>query len=560
MPWAKLPTTSSKIDRRLFGYIAGALLPLAALAFVFSYADHVRRAETEQSDFIDYARLIGQSSAKIIARAEGFAAGLTAREDASAVDCDAVFASLQGELRQAMSIRVEAAGAQVCARTRYREGDTVSSVLKEIRESERQAIVVTRTSSDDRVSVSIGLRPRAVLTAPIAATTSSRASFALLAPDGSVLADYADHKEEKAEFLHILKERDLSEGAATAGLRTDGGWLIAVVPITGTDFRIATGVLPPQANWEPWLSVAQALLLPVTLLAAVFVVLRFGMQRFLLRYLRHIYGTFRQYGAGDTDARVGRLERAPAEIQLLGMTFDMMADRIAYRTRDLENSLAEQQRLTRELHHRIKNTLQMIASLLGMQRREATLASDKAVLRVALERVQGISAAFRVSYATNEGTDVGLEDLVREVVDALREPVRLSASRIRFSVDDAVRTTIVLDKAIPLAFILAELLPPRFDVLLPGEAVSVSITGGERAKLEISGPPGYEAVTGDDPEGPLTTRLMRAYLGQLSADFEVEGTVTRLLIPVRDDLAPRPASSVRRPAAQPMSPTSVHGA
>ncbi|PTW62942.1 two-component sensor histidine kinase [Breoghania corrubedonensis] len=547
MPWAKLPTTSSKIDRRLFGYIAGALVPLAALAFAFSYADHVRRADTERSDFIDYARLIGQSSAKIIARAEGFAAGLTAREDASAVDCDAVFGALQGELRQAMSIRVAVGGEQVCARVRFREGDTVSSVLKEIRESEHQAIVVTRTSDDDRVSVSIGLRPRAVLTAPIAATTSSHASFALLSPDGSVLADYSDRQEEKADFLKLLDDGDFSAAAPSRGVRASDGWLIAVVPITGTDFRIATGVLPPQAAFEPWLSVAKALLLPVTLLAAVFVVLRFGVQRFLLSYLRHIYGTFRQYGAGDTDARVGRLERAPAEIQLLGMTFDMMADRIAYRTRDLENSLAEQQRLTRELHHRIKNTLQMIASLLGMQRREAKRASDKAVLRVALERVQGISAAFRVSYATNEGTDVGLEDLVREVVDALREPCRLTASRVRFSVDDPHRTTIVLDKAIPLAFILAELLPPRFDVLLPGEAVSVSIVGGQIARLHISGPPGYAEVTYGDPESPLTTRLMRAYLGQLSADFEVEGTATTLLIPVKDAAAPERAPFAHTP-------------
>ncbi|MDJ0931053.1 hypothetical protein [Breoghania sp.] len=97
-----------------------------------------------------------------------------------------------------------------------------------------------------------------------------------------------------------------------------------------------------------------------------------------------------------------------------------------------------------------------------------------------MERVLGISAAFRVSYAANEGTDVGLEDLVREVVDALREPVKLTSSRIRFSVNDPDRTTLVLDKAIPLAFILADLLPPRFDVLLPGEAVSIAITGGSR--------------------------------------------------------------------------------
>ncbi len=535
MPWAKLPTNSSKIDRRLFGYIAGALIPLAALAFAFSYADHVRRAEVARSDFIDYARLTGQSSAKIIARAEGFAAGLVLRQEPAAIKCDAVFAALQSELPSAMSLRVEVDGASHCVRTRYREGSEISAEPADIEASEHEAIVVTRQSEDERVSVAIGLRPRAVLIAPIVATTSGHASFALLDPAGNILAEYSDRGQDKEAFLQLLKKADLAQGSATRNLPSEDGWLVSVVPVSGTDFRVATGILPEQAAFEPWLSVARALLLPVTLLAAVFVVLRFGMQRFLLRYLRQIYGTFRKYGAGDTEARVGQLERAPAEIQLLGMTFDMMADRIAYRTKDLENSLAEQQRLTRELHHRIKNTLQMIASLVGMQRREATLASDKAALRTALERVQGISAAFRVSYATNEGTDVGLEDLVREVVDALREPVRLPSSRVRFKVRKAAHTTIVLDKAIPLAFILAELLPRRFDCLAAGEQITIAIApDGERARLEILGPEGYMAGESDDPYGPMRTRLMRAYLAQLSAEYELADSTVTLSIPISE--------------------------
>ncbi|MDJ0931054.1 histidine kinase dimerization/phosphoacceptor domain -containing protein [Breoghania sp.] len=342
-------------------------MPLAVLSFAFFYAAHVRRVDMARVDFIDYARLIGQSSAKIIARAEGFAAGLTARVNTGAATCDAVFQSLQDELRPAMSLRISVDGLPVCARTRHREGDEVSSAFEDIQASEPEAILVTRKSVDDHVIVSIGLRPRAVLTAPIAATTSSHASFALLTPEGQILADYSDRKEEKASFLRLVKKRDFSGDTTSSVQSPEKGWIVAVVPITGTNFRIVIGLLRSQTIWEPWFGIAKSLLIPALLLAVIFVVLRFGMQRFLLQYLRHIYATFRRYGAGDTDARVGRLERAPAEIQLLGMTFDMMADRIAYRTRDLENSLAEQQRLTRELHHRIKNTLQMIASLLGMQ-------------------------------------------------------------------------------------------------------------------------------------------------------------------------------------------------
>ncbi len=43
---------------------------------------------------------------------------------------------------------------------------------------------------------------------------------------------------------------------------------------------------------------------------------------------------------------------------------------------------------------------------------------------------------------------------------------------------------------------------------------------------------------GECPEGPVSTHLMCAYLGQLSAYCEVEGTVTRLHIPVSDETPP----------------------
>ncbi|AXS40207.1 histidine kinase dimerization/phosphoacceptor domain -containing protein [Breoghania sp. L-A4] len=521
------------MDRRLFSYVAAALVPLAALAFVFSYSDYVRRAEEEQSRFVDYARLIGQSSAKIIARTEGYAAALAAGNPGDFSDCAQVFDAMRTEMHEAVYFRVtSAADAVVCERALARE--SVEGQGNEPAPSRMiQTVPVSRANGTTGIRVDIGLRPYALLTAPIAATISSHISFALLSPSGDVLAAYADSSEEPETFRTMLDDPELRALSPQTRRTTSEGWSVAAVALPGTDFRILTGAPPSATLFEPWISMAKALLLPISLLAVVFVVLRFGMQRFMLRYIRHIYATFRRYGSGQSDARVGNLDNAPAEIKLLGITFDMMADRIAYRTRDLEASLAEQQRLTRELHHRIKNTLQMISSLLGMQRREATQPDEQAALRVALERVLGISAAYRVSYATNEGTDVALESLVREVVESLREPAKLPRSAVHISADGQSQAVIVLDKAIPLAFILAELLPPRFSALSPGETIQIDVTGGTSAVLEISGAAAINDMSlGGENEAPLKARLMRAYLRQLSATCTTVGPLTRLEMPL----------------------------
>lgn len=512
--------------------MAAALVPLAALAFIFSYSDHLRRADAEQSRFIDSARLIGQSSAKILARTEGYAAALAAHPETDFESCAALFDALRQELRQAVELRVTAGDRLLCERSIERT--RISVLGRDIPASDLPAAIpVSRSNKASGLTVEIGLLPQALLTAPIAATISSHFSFALVNSEGDILAAHADSPGESEGFRILLTELDLDALPLQSRLKTDHGWLIASVALSGTDFRIITGVLPSRTALEPWLSVAKALLLPISLLAVVFVVLRFGTQRFLLRYIRHIYATFRRYGSGDLDARVGKLDRAPAEINILGMTFDMMADRIAYRTRDLEDSLNEQQRLTRELHHRIKNTLQMISSLLGMQRRDAKEPCEQAALRVALERVLGISAAYRVSYASNEETDVALSALVNEVVEALREPAHLPRSTVKISSDEKAQATIVLDKAIPLAFILAELLPPRFNNLSPGETIHVDVKGGPVAVLEISGVSKVDKNGGlSGSETPLTARLMDGYLGQLSATCETVGSVTRIEIPL----------------------------
>ncbi|CAN0516136.1 unnamed protein product, partial [Scytosiphon promiscuus] len=191
-------------------------------------------------------------------------------------------------------------------------------------------------------------------------------------------------------------------------------------------------------------------------------------------------------------------------------------------------------RLSRELHHRIKNTLQMITSLVAMQRRDATRESEKAVLRIALERVLSISAAYRVSYASNDGKDVALEELVRDVVESLRGPAMVSQGKVRILVVEPGRSSIDLDRAIPLAFILAEFLPPRFDNLKDDETLSIEIAGDETITLLISGGGGIEEILDDvEDEAPLRARLVRAYLRQLSASCTLDGDTTRLEMPAQ---------------------------
>ncbi|WP_417766632.1 sensor histidine kinase [Stappia sp.] len=515
----------------MFGHIAAALVPLAALAFLLSYSDHLRRADEEHARFIDYARLIGQSSAKVMARAEGYAGALASLPPVSLGDCEDLFVSMREELIEAVELDIARNGAKLC-RVVLREGKVTLLATTANGSPAGTAIAVSRVNEATGVRIEIGLRPQTLLTAPIAATASSNIGFALVDETGAVLASHTYDTNYQRAFLDAVGTLTPANWPAGSFTENDNGWYIGSAALPGTQYRVVTASQPTATLLEPWLSITSALAPPLLLLAVVFVVLRYGIQRFLLRYLSHIYATFRRYGSGDTRARVGELVAAPPEISLLGITFDMMADRIDHRARDLEEALGEQMRLSRELHHRIKNTLQMITSLVAMQRRDATQDNEKAVLRVALERVLSISAAYRVSYASNDGTDVAVEALVRDVVESLRGPAMVSQGRVRILVEETSHSSIDLDRAIPLAFILAELLPPRFDSLHDDRTLKIEITGDETICLLISGAGEIGEFLDDaGDKTPLRTRLVRAYLRQLSASCTLEGDTTRLEMP-----------------------------
>ncbi len=109
----------------------------------------------------------------------------------------------------------------------------------------------------------------------------------------------------------------------------------------------------------------------------------------------------------------------------------------------------------------------------------------------------------------------------------------VSRSAVRISADEDAETTIDLDRAIPLAFILAELLPHRFDHLQSGEVIDIHVGGGEAILIRISGGDTDEAVLDEaDSNTVLRSRLVRAYLGQLAATCVNEDMVTRLEMPI----------------------------
>jgi PAS domain S-box-containing protein len=122
----------------------------------------------------------------------------------------------------------------------------------------------------------------------------------------------------------------------------------------------------------------------------------------------------------------------------------------------IETALAEKEILLREVHHRVKNNLAIISSLLNLQSQHA---SDKPLAKVFEEiqlRIRSMASAHELLYGSPH-----LERIdAREYIHQLLDHISISQSRIGVRIEilrEIEETSFGLDTAIPLGLLLTEL-------------------------------------------------------------------------------------------------------
>ncbi len=378
--------------------------------------------------------------------------------------------------------------------------------------------------------VNVGLAPIwARVTGSIAGLGRSRVF--ILTQSGGVIADPNGVVQTNAISAVIAAVNDTTAtGIPVVQLTAPNAGYIAIARVGDTSLRVAVSSDGGVVGRSTAIKLALVVGLPLLLLIAAVGIAWFGVDRLVNRWLRLIGRTARRYGEGELSARIGPLPSAPEEFRSLAGSFDGMAARIEARSTELERALAEKDHFVRELHHRVKNNFQMIASLLTLQRRETDPVVEAAI-REAHDRVQALASAYRASYADGETGAVPLPSLLVDLVERLRESARLSSRAVAVdALDDGL--TAHLDRAIPFALLMTEILVPIFD-RIGGEEEAVRIKlgwvegGTDLIRARVVTLAGADTA----PPRPLSDRLARAYAAQLGATVKRQDDVVEVVLP-----------------------------
>lgn len=223
------------------------------------------------------------------------------------------------------------------------------------------------------------------------------------------------------------------------------------------------GVWDPEAGPAAMLGVDRMpLLFPLAMWIASIAVVYFALYFLVIRHLRRLGRQMRRLALGDRTLPEPLSPRVSHELRDLHATFQKMAMLVARDEADLSAALAkteemvqERTLLLKEVHHRVKNNLQLIASILNLQMRRLTDARSRQVLQTVQDRVIGLATIHRSLYQTENLSDMRADHLIEELLRHLFSVGGGPGNDIDLEAD-LMPVILCPDQLVPLSLLLTE--------------------------------------------------------------------------------------------------------
>ena len=204
-------------------------------------------------------------------------------------------------------------------------------------------------------------------------------------------------------------------------------------------------------------SVGLSMYLPVLMWLASLVVAFWSLNRLAVRHIRKLGRQMRHFAYNRRVPRTNLGTSVPAELVEIQKSFVRMAESIVRDEAALEDSLRDKNILLKEVHHRVKNNLQLISSIMNMQIRRAQSEDARFVLRRLQDRILSLATVHKNLYQSTALDRVQADALVEEIIGQLLKvglpagssvQVEQSYDAFEMDADDAAPLTLLISEAV----------------------------------------------------------------------------------------------------------------
>lgn len=251
---------------------------------------------------------------------------------------------------------------------------------------------------------------------------------------------------------------------------------------------------------EPFWNAGRVLFVMSVVLAGVILLMILFHYRSLFRLNRELKAQIVVREAAEEALQAARenLERQVAQrTQELKTANENLTAEIAERQKaeaHIRHSLEEKETLLQEIHHRVKNNMQVISSLLRLQASSIDDRETKGLFLASQNRVQAMSAVHETLYTSDSLSKISLDLYITKLSEILAQTMSVDQAQVTVNVKaDPVQVSI--EQATPLGLVLNELMSNAFKYAFPG---------GRKGEIRISVrdlQPGFRLVMEDDGIG-----------------------------------------------------------
>ena len=328
------------------------------------------------------------------------------------------------------------------------------------------------------------------------------------------------------------------EQVSTAVDARGEAWRFGNAALMGNSIFIAFAMSEGKLFGPTYLHVGLDFALPILMIGFAWFAIWLATDRQVTQWINYLRRIAAAYRSGHYAIRPDLVE-APVDFKLLGDALAEMADGIQDRDRRLREAVDLKTTLIKEIHHRVKNNLQIVMSLLSIQANQVKDLVAREALLQAQTRINALALVHRI---LNELEDQSTLD-IRDLLDQLCHQVAggMGKENVRVEVDVPSRV-VAGSVAVALALFTVEAITNIFKHAFPGDregVIRVTMAPVEGGKLRMSIADNGLGFAMDEPGKSVGSRLIKTFGLQLGGSSNVRsepgrGTVVELVFPDPD--------------------------
>jgi two-component sensor histidine kinase len=541
------PESGWTLRQRLQVIITLALIPVIMVSIFQGVARARMDIANIHDKLIQSARTVAAGDQNLLASAEQVlrAVGSLGEVRNMSGNCDGVLADTLIGVRYFSNLtRIDESGRVVCSAMAMARGQNVGNleVFQAAKKSNDMTVsneLISRVTGQPVIAGMLALhKPDGRFDGTVAIALDvhwidymMRASSL---PKGAVVAVFdragkviaTNNKDVSSAIARTDPKTGPSEKVGSATDSRRDTWRYGNAALMGNTIFVAFAMGESQLFSPTYLHVGLDFLLPILMIGFAWVAIWLATDRQVTQWIRYLRRIAHAYRSGHYVIRPD-LAKAPTEFKLLGEAMSEMAE-VNMKTT-----------LIKEIHHRVKNNLQIVMSLLSIQANQVQDVVAREALLQAQTRINALALVHRI---LNELEDQSTLD-IRDLLDQLSHQIAGGMSNDQVKVEVDVPSRVVTGSvAVALALFTVEVLTNIFKHAFPEGRegvirVSMAPIDGGKLKLEIADNGLGFAMEGSRKS--VGSRLIKTFGLQLGGVSTVQsepgrGTVVDLVFPDPD--------------------------